>query len=358
MATLHISIGAIEHNVSWLHRFFSKRNVSWTLVTKVLCGHFETLSALRDEGILSIPHSIGDSRLDSLGIIKSLDPTIQTMYIKPPEVGYADQVVRYSDYSLNTSYPTLKALGAAASRLGIRHKVILMVELGEIREGVEGDALAGLVRKTTGLPGIEIAGIGTNLGCMYGIEPTMEKMEQLDAYRRVVEDGCGCELEFVSGGSSITLPILGDGCLPQSLNHYRVGEAAFFGTTPLDGEQFGPLRTDVFSFEAQILEFYRKLNEPNGIQCEGNIGHTAEPSSGCEKSYRAILDFGLLDTDHESLKPKNGADFVGISSDMVVYAFDDADKDHAVGGLVPFDTDYMAIAKLMNSGFIHKRVHR
>jgi predicted amino acid racemase len=359
MATLTINVDAIGDNVAQLDAFFASHgNRAWTLVTKVLCGHYETLSALKEEGILSIPHSVGDSRLDSLSIIKSLDPDIPTMYIKPPEVGYADQVVRYSDYSLNSSYYTLKALNNAASRLGITHRVILMVELGEIREGVQGESLLGLVKQARGLQNIEIAGIGTNLGCMYGIEPTRDKMVQLDLYRQIIESECGVALEYLSGGSSITLPLVESGRLPASINHFRVGEAAFFGTTPIEAAAFNGLNTDTFLFEAQIIEFYKKYNEPDGLISEANIGHTAEPESGIEKSYRAIMDFGLLDTDHESLKPRLDADFVGISSDMVVYACGDGEKDHAVGEIIPFDTNYMAVAKLMHSAFIHKNVKK
>ncbi len=359
MATLNINVDAIGENVSQLDTFFSKRNnASWTLVTKVLCGHYETLSALKDEGILSIPHSIGDSRLDSLSIIKSLDPDIATMYIKPPEACYADQVVRYSDYSLNSSYYTLRALNNAAERLDITHRVILMVEQGEIREGVQGDSLIGLVNQARCLQNIEIAGIGSNLGCMHGIEPTLEKMVQLDLYKQIIEAECGVNVEYISGGSSITLPLLALGRLPDTINHFRVGEAAFFGTTPIEGEAYNELRTDTFQFEAQIIEFYKKYNEPDGTVSDANIGHTAEPGNGSEKSYRAIMDFGLLDTDHESLKPRLDADFVGISSDMVVYAFGEGEKNHGVGETVPFDTDYMAVAKLMHSAFIHKNIRR
>lgn len=85
---------------------------------------------------------------------------------------------------------------------------------------------------------IEVIGLGTNLGCMHGIEPTFDKLIQLSLFEQLIETRFKQKLELVSGGSSITLALIRKGKVPKGVNHFRVGEALFIGTSPLDNKRF------------------------------------------------------------------------------------------------------------------------
>jgi len=356
MATLRIDTGKIRKNIGKLNNYFYDKDIQWTLVSKVLCGHRKTLEKILCSDELGGLHSIGESRIENLRTIKKIDPNIQTMYIKPPEIRYAQQVVKYSDYSLNTSMSTIEALNKAAGEHGKKHKILIMVELGELREGILGEDIEKFYEDVFQLPNIKVSGIGTNLGCMYGIEPTRDKLIQLSLYKQLLEAKYGKRLEIISGGSSITLPLIGRKKVPKGINHFRVGEAAFFGTSPLNNKRFMGLSENAFEFSSNIIELKEKEMVPDGIIGDASIGHAAQSGNeGNGTIKKAILDFGILDVAHEDLIPKKPyIDFVGISSDMCVYSIDDVKCNLGTGDKILFNPKYLAVAKLMLSKFIEK----
>ncbi|HHN81194.1 MAG TPA: alanine/ornithine racemase family PLP-dependent enzyme [Methanomicrobia archaeon] len=359
MATLNIYPERIISNIEKLQDYLTRHGKSWTLVTKVLSGHKKTLEALINHDVFTHIHSVGDARISSLRTIKDVNPSVKTMYIKPPELRYVKQVVKYADYSLNTSLDTIRALNEEARQQGKTHRVGIMIELGELREGILGETVTDFYEKVFQMSNIEVCGLGTNLGCMFGVEPTRDKLVQLCLYQRLIEAKYDQYLGIVSGGSSITLPFLKLKKVPACINHFRIGEAAFCGTSPFDNKRFAKLSTSTFEFTADIIELYKKEVTPDGIINEGNVGHVApvEDDSGTEKAYKAILDFGMLDVDHSSLQPKNkDLSFVGISSDMAVYDIGKNEKSVRVGDKITFNPTYLAVAKLMHSKFIAKNI--
>jgi predicted amino acid racemase len=156
---------------------------------------------------------------------------LRTMYIKPPSPKNVKEVVTYADISLNTSLSTILALNDEAKRQNKIHQVIVMIEMGELREGIKREGLIPFYKKIFKLSNLEVVGIGTNLGCMYGVQPTYDKLIQLVLYEQLIEAKFNRNLELVSGASSITMPILERGKVPSGINHFRIGEAAFLGTS-------------------------------------------------------------------------------------------------------------------------------
>jgi len=358
MARLDIRIDQIKDNIQKLSGFLSKNHIQWTLVAKVAAGNPNLLRAL-----LSIPglkeqiHSIAASHVDSLRAMKSFDPTIPTMYIKPPSLTEIPKVIQYADISLNTNFHTIAALQREARSQGKVHKIIIMIEMGELREGILRENLVRFYGKVFNLSNIEVIGLGTNLGCMHGIEPTYDKLIQLSLFEQLIEARFNHKLELVSGGSSITLPLIKRGRMPVGVNHFRIGEAAFLGTSPLDGKKYLNLNRDAFLFHSHIVELYRKDIAPDGVIGEGNIGHTAQTPVVSGKSFKAVMDFGILDTPHEHLSPINPKiQFVGNSSDMTVYDMGSNPNNKRVGDILTFQPDYMGVANLMGSRFIEKQI--
>ena len=165
-----------------LSDYFESKNVEWSLITKVFSGDEEFLKNILDTKTIAKINSIGDSRLTSLKNLRKVNPEMKTIYIKPPAAVYAEEVVEFADIWLNTSYSAIQALNEAAKNQGKIHKVIIMIELGELREGVNRTDLIDFYEKIFDMKNIDVIGIGSNLGCMYGIEPSYDKLLQLYLY--------------------------------------------------------------------------------------------------------------------------------------------------------------------------------
>ena len=364
MAELVIKTDNIVKNIHKINTFLLEKGLKWSLITKVLSGDKVFLKRILADEVIKGIHSIGDSRLSSLEIVKEINPDLKTMYIKPPAKQFAKTVVEFADISLNTSFDTISALNDEAVKQGKIHEVIIMIELGELREGVLRDKLMDFYERIFELPNIKVIGVGSNLGCMYGIEPTYDKLLQLSLYKQLLEVKFSKKMEVVSGGSSITLPLINKKLVPKDMNHFRIGEAAFFGTSPLYNKKFSNLSTDTFNFNANVLELEEKSLTPDGKISDASVGHATELEAETKntKSFKAILDFGILDVDTDNLQPKDkNVRFVGTTSDMTVYDIGPnltkaLKAKYKVGKKIQFIPNYMAVARLMNSKFIDVKI--
>jgi len=363
MAELIIQTEKIKNNIKSLSKYFNQHGIHWSLITKVFSGDKEFLKNILTNDVIEKVNSVGDSRLTSLKNLKEVNPNMRTIYIKPPAEIYADDVVKYADISLNSSLSTILALNEAAKKAGITHQIIIMIELGELREGVKRSDIMEFYQKVFELSNIDVVGIGSNLGCMYGVEPSYDKLLQLVLYKELISANFNKELKLISGGTSITLPLIEMGSVPKEVNHFRIGEAAFFGLSPLENKRFKNLSTDTFQFKANIIELEEKKIVPEGTINEANIGHTAEynEENTNETTVKAILDFGLLDVDKSDLEAEDPEiSFVGITSDMLVIDLGnnrtkEGKKKYSIGDQVHFIPNYMAVARLLNSKFIDKK---
>jgi ornithine racemase len=359
MATLTINTKKIIENIDKLTDYLSKEKIKWTLVTKVLSGYKPALENIVKSESLKKLHSVADSRMTNIKIIKEIKPGIVTMYIKPPPPYLVESVVSYADISINTSFKTIEAINKEAKKQNKIHQIIVMVEMGELREGVMRDNILAFYEKVFNMANIEVIGIGSNLGCMYGVEPTYDKLIQLSLYKNLIEAKFNQPLELVSAGSSITLPLISKNKVPKGVNHFRIGETAFLGMEPLNNKRFRNLSTNAFEFSADILELEKKGMVPDGIVGDAAIGTTAsviQEDIGRE-TYRSIVDFGEIDVNVKNLELKDDSiNFIGTTSDMTVYDLGQKSGNYHVGDKLHFRPNYMAVARLTNSKYMKKKI--
>lgn len=363
MATLKIDTKKLIDNIRQINELMSKNGKSWTLVSKVLGGHRELLELIINSDVINGISSIGDSRISGLKAIKEINPAITTMYIKPAAINYAEELVEYADISLNSSFDTLFAINKFAAKKDKIHKVIIMIEMGELREGILHENVLDFYSQIFRMTNIEVIGLGTNLGCMHGIEPTFDKLIQLSLYKQLIEAKFNRKLDVISGGTSITLPLILEGKVPKEINHFRLGEAPFLGVSPFNNERFGNLHNDAFEVDATIVEIEDKRYKPNGVISDANVGHTApqnEDNDINQTSYKALVDFGKIDVDVENVESNDDdITFIGTTSDITVYDLgsntnEDGTEKFKVGDMISFNLSYMGVARLMNSKFIEK----
>ena len=327
----------------------------WAVVTKLLCGNETFLKEVLDLG----PKEVCDSRLMNLKKIKKLRPDIQTVYIKPPPKRSIKTVVKYADVSFNSESETIRLLSEEAQRQGKVHKVTIMIELGDLREGIMGEDLTDFYEKVFELPNIEIVAIGSNLNCLHGVMPSQDKLVQLSLYKQLIEAKFGKAIPWITGGTSVTVPLIFKKMIPKSINHFRIGEALFFGLDLFTGKTIKGMRAGVMLLYAEILEITEKPKIPIGELAENPSGDSFEikEEDYGKKSYRAILDIGLLDVSPDYLSPHDkGIEIVNASSDMLVVDLGNTKRNYKIGDLVPFDLKYMGALSLLSSDYIDKKV--
>ena len=183
MAFIKLYRKKLQENYAFLDDVFKSRDIQWGVVSKLLCGNKIYLKEIIALGV----REIHDSRVSNLKKIKALDPGIQTVYIKPPAKRSIENIVRYADISFNTEVYTIQLLSDEAVRQNKVHKIIIMIEMGDLREGVMGEELIAFYGTILKMPNIEISGIGTNLNCLSGVMPTQDKLIQLSLYKQLIE---------------------------------------------------------------------------------------------------------------------------------------------------------------------------
>ena len=355
MAYITLNRQKLEHNFHQLDDLFKENKIEWAAVSKLLCGNELFLNELIRLGI----KEICDSRISNLRKIKQIDPDIQTVYIKPPAHEAVEDIVRWADASFNTEYRTIKLLSDEARKQDKMHKIIIMIELGDLREGIMGEHLLDFYEHVFELPNIKVTGIGSNLNCLHGVMPTQDKLIQLSLYKQLIEARFKCKIPWVTGGTSVVIPMLYRHQIPAGINHFRVGESLFLGSDLVNGGIIEGLHDDVFKLYSQIIEITEKPKVPNGPLDEnpsGEIYEIDENDYG-KTSYRAIIDVGLLDVKTDYLFPEDKSlEICGASSDMLVLDLGTNEQNYKVGDFISFTLGYMGALLLFNSDYIEKRV--
>lgn len=355
MAYIKLYRHKLRSNYNFLSNLFEEHSISWGIVSKLLCGNKIYLQELINLGV----KEIHDSRLSNLKAVKTIDPGVQTVYIKPPAKRSIPGIVQYADVSLNSEYKTLCWLSEEAIKQQKIHKVIIMIEMGDLREGVMGEHLITFYEKVFQLPGIEIIGLGTNLNCLNGIMPSSDKLVQLSLYKQIIELKFNKKIPWVSAGTSVTIPLLFKHQLPAGINHFRVGETLFFGKDLFEEDVIEGMNDDVFELFTEIIELQEKPMVPTGqlgVNVKGEI-QEIDPLLYGKTSYRAIIDIGLLDVNPDYLQPDTpGLEISGASSDMLIIDLGENHNHYKVGDLIRFRLKYMGALSILNSRYIDKKV--
>jgi predicted amino acid racemase len=355
MAYLKLYRNELQHNFNYLDKLFKQNKIKWGITTKLFCGNRAYLNEVINLGV----GEVHDSRVSNLKVIKEIDPDTLTIYIKPPPKDIVRDVVKYADISLNTELSTLHELSDEAQRQDTTHKVIIMIELGDLREGVMRDDLINFYEKVFRLPGIEVVGLGTNLNCLHGVMPDGDKLIQLSLYKQIIELRFKKEIPLVSGGTTVTIPLLLRNQLPEGVNHFRVGEALFFGKNLFTDGVIEGMSDQVMELYSQIIELSEKPVVPTGdlgVNPQGKAVQIEEDDYG-KTSYRAIIDIGVLDIQPNYLVPvDDNIKITDASSDMLVLDVGSNPNKYKVGDMIRFKLKYMGALGLMSSDYIEKRV--
>lgn len=273
--------------------------------------------------------------------------------IRSPMISQAALVVSNADTSLNTELDVISELSKAAGALGRTHGVLLMVELGDLREGIMPGDLERVVGRTLRFPNIALKGIGTNLACRNGIAPDAENMGALSILADAIDATFGPIVSIVSGGNSSNLNWVFGGADTGRINNLRLGESILLGREPLHRQPIEGLHTDAITLVAEVIESGTKPTRPWGEIAENAFGAEVQPADGGHVR-QAILALGVLDTDPEGLTPPAGIKILASSSDHLI--IDCGDERLPIGTEITFGLNYSALIRAMVSPFIGKQI--
>ena len=347
-ATLTVDLGAIAENAHAV--VAALPGIDVVGVIKCSCGSPEVARAMLAGGAVAI----GESRHENAERLRAagIDAPLWLLRAAPPQ--RAAETVALFDASLSSELETVAALDAAAGAAGKRHQVVVMVELGDLREGVLPAALPAFVDAVERLAYVELAGIGVNLTCYGAIMPDEDNLGRLAALAAQTELQLGRPLRYVSGGNSGSIGIAACGRMPAAVNTLRVGETILHGVDTLTRERVLDLRTDAFALEAPVIECLTKPSLPLGACAQDAYGRCPTFIDRGERR-RAICALGRQDCQVEGLTPLDPRiEILGASSDHLILDVEAMQPPPSVGEALAFRPAYAATLELFTSPYVHK----
>ena len=344
---LEIDLGKIQHNTHTLVARLARRGISVTAVTKATLGSHEISRAMMRGGATGL----GDSRIENIEAIRHSDVSARLSLIRAPMLSQAKRVVKSADVSFNTEIAVVRRLSVEAGKLGRLHAVVLMVELGDLRDGIMPDDVLATVRETLSLPNIVFKGLGTNLACLSGASPDDAIMGELSRLAALVEATFDISIETVSGGNSANLEwVFGSENIGR-VNNLRLGESILLGREALHKNAIHGLHTDAITLVAEVIESKFKPTQPTGELVQNAFGERPDVVARGTIA-QAILAIGVQDIDVRGLQPAKGIEILGGSSDHLVV--ESGVGRVAVGSEMTFQPNYSALLRAMTSPFVTK----
>ncbi|MDO4582362.1 MAG: alanine/ornithine racemase family PLP-dependent enzyme [Bacillota bacterium] len=347
---LEVDMRKLAHNIDHIVNTVHNAGLSCAIVSKCVLSD-PRIAALIDA---SAADYIADARLPNLAALHCAKPRWLLRIAAPSEV---EAVVGSCELSHHSERYTLGLLAEAAARQGKRHKVVLMSDVGDLREGIiydDTELLLATAQQVLESPYLELYGLSCNLSCFGGILPDQNNMTTLHALAEQIRRRFDIELPLISGGATSSLPLLAQGRMPRGVNNLRIGEAALCGYDTSGRQAVPGCYQDAFTLQAELIELQLKPSVPIGRSGVNAFGETVVfPERG--RRLRGIVSIGRMDTDFTALTPPEGVEILGASSDHMILDLQQAGGRYRLGDHIPFGVGYSALLRACAGPFISKR---
>lgn len=345
---IEVYLDKIEKNCKRTVQLCKKSGIDVTAVTKGFCAYPEIAKSLVKGGA----KALGDSRVENLEKLKDLD--IQKILLRVPMISELDHVIEFADTVLISEISTARVLGERAGQKGKVQRVMVMVDIGDLREGFWLDEIVPAYGKLMDIKGIEVVGLGTNLSCYGGVVPSVENLNALVGFAQLIEEKYGANVNTISGGNSSSMHLVYKGLIPERVNNLRIGEAILLGRETILGIEKDNYYSDTFVLKAEIVELKEKPSIPIGEIGVDAFGKVPEfTDRGIRK--RAIIAVGKQDVQPDTLIPHDkGIIILGGSSDHTILDISDCEREYHVGDVIAFDLTYGGMLGGMTSPYVKK----
>jgi len=347
---LEINLRKLEHNARLEVQKLTKYGVTVMGVNKVFNGLSETASAIIRAGI----DVVAESRVSNLKKLQHLP--CQKCLLRTPSPSEIEEVVRYADISLNSEAAVIQSLSREAVKQKTIHHVLLMVDMGDIREGIwfeNREYLEKTVKQTLELPNLELYGLGTNFSCYGSVSPTVENGKMFVRIARELEAKFGIRFKYISGGNGTSYHLIDKGTWPEGINHLRVGALHEFGIDYVDiryvngfyhsNMDVNRVVSNLYTLTAEIIEANRKPTVPFGELGTDTFMKSKTFVDRGERK-RALLALGFQDVISENIWPVDPKiEILGQTFDHTIVDIENSEKDYRVGDLIAFEVDYTGL---------------
>lgn len=342
-----IDLARIAHNVRQMVKLYGAKGIQVIGITKGVCGDPKVARAYLENGI----KILGDARIPNLIRLRKSGIQAPLLLVRLPSIREINAVVEHSDMSLNSELGVIEEISKVSLKKGVTHKIILMVEMGDLREGIMPSDLADTVENVLSLKGVKLIGIGTNFGCYGGIMPDEDKLNQFSDLAQSIEDTFDISLDFVSGGTTSCYRWIKTTEDPKKINGVRLGECLMLGTNELEGEDIPETKTDTMTLIAEVIESKVKPSMPYG-QSGNDVFGNFKRFKDKGNIKRIILNVGHQDVFIDHLTPRLDIEILGASSDHMLV--DANEMDLKLGDEVEFSVEYRAMLAAMTSSYVEK----
>ena len=350
---LEVDLQKLRHNIKKIVSMCGSCGISVVGVVKGINGFLPAMREFDSSDCVGI----ASSRLEHIESARNAGLKGPFYALRVPMLSEVAELVRLCDASLNSEKETLKAIDAECAKQQKKHNVILMADLGDLREGFwdKNELVETAAFVENELKHAHLLGIGTNLGCYGSVNPTVKKMEELIEIAENVEAEIGRGLEVISGGGTTSFPLVLNGTMPKRINNLRIGEGILNGKDLKDhwGLDMSFLNLDVLTVKAEIIEVKEKPSHPQGelfVDAYGN--KPVYEDKGIRK--RALLGIGKLDVAiYEQFVPREaGIEILGGSSDHLIVDITDCLTPMKVGDILEFDVRYSTMMYTSGSKYM------
>ena len=327
---LKINLSRIANNCSIINDRCARLGISVVGVSKCFLGDARIAEIFKVSGI----EIIGDSRLKNLKKLKDFfGPAQKLIMLRTPMISEIDEMLDICYASMNTQHETVKKISDNCVSRKLKHKIIIMVETDDRREGLLPEEVIPFCRFIKeSCPGVEIWGLGTNARCISQKRPTRTSQELLISLRDRIKKELSIYIPVISGGNSSIWNQIENGIIPADVNQVRIGEAILFGHETSGYRQISGTSTDAFLLESEVIEIKKKN----------------------QKVYKLITALGLQDVNYRNIFCKNqNLKVIDQSSDHTVFKVN-GNLEFKVGSILSFQLNYFGLLSCMTSPFIEK----
>jgi len=348
---LDVYVNKIEENAKKLKEKLDSKNIKLTAVVKGFAGDLKIFNAYQRAGI----KSIADSRIENIKKFRESGYQNEALMLRIPMPSEIEEIVKDVDVSLITELKTAAIISDKAEALNKEIDLIIMVDIGDRREGVLASDLEELAVKIEAMNNVKLKGIGTNLGCFAGIIPDEKNTNKLIKIKKDLENKIGRKLEILSAGNTATLGLLEDQHLAEEITNLRVGEAILLGTDIINENLIDGFNHYNFRLQAEIIELKEKPSDPEGEMAFGGQGR-GQIIENKGRRRRAILAVGKQDIDYHGLYSElEGVKVLGCSSDHLITDVTEVEQKLEVGDILTFKINYSAMLRAMTSQYVTKK---
>ncbi len=349
--SLEINLSKVKHNTKVIVDKCRDAGLEVYGVTKVFCAIEEVAKVMLEAGVTGL----ADSRVSNIKKLSNLDT--KKILLRIPMQSEVKSVIENADLSFNSELSTIKLLNDEAKKSGVIHDILLMIDLGDLREGIFFESnFMDTIDAIMEMDHINLKGVGSNLTCYGGIIPYPDSLQPLIDIKNEVLKKHDFEIEIISAGNSSSIHLIDKNELQSEFNNLRLGESLVLGYETAFGERIENTYNDAFLLKTEIVELQDKPSYPIGVIGRDAFGNVPViEDKGMMK--RAILGIGKQDVNSDNLIARDKTiEIIGGSSDHLIIDVTNSEVDYKVGDIMEFELTYGSLLNLATSDYVYKKI--